>query len=142
MRLAALPGLLALGRIFRHPMGRARGASLVLAFAVIAIFTPLIAPYDPALQDFDELMPPDPSHWLGTDQFGRDVLSRVLYASRWPSSWAASPPPSAARGGRCGASGFSPATSKAGSTLLPTVRRRPLTHDSDAPSCSGFLRTC
>ena len=81
MRLAALPGLLALGRIFRHPMGRV-GASLVLAFAVIAIFTPLIAPYDPALQDFDELMPPDPSHWLGTDQFGRDVLSRVLYASR------------------------------------------------------------
>src|SRR5262249_50300480 len=80
LRLAALPGR-TLGRIFRHPMGRV-GASIVLAFVAIAVLAPLIAPSDPALQDFDELTAPSLMHWLGTDQFGRDVLTRVLYASR------------------------------------------------------------
>jgi peptide/nickel transport system permease protein len=81
MSLAAIPGSAPLLRVFRHPMGRV-GGTIVLAFLAIAVLAPLVAPYDPALQDFDELMPPGLEHWLGTDQFGRDVLSRVLYASR------------------------------------------------------------
>lgn len=56
------------------------------AFSVITVacvFAPLIAPYDPvAISLSDKLAPPGMSHWLGTDYFGRDVLSRVLYGGR------------------------------------------------------------
>jgi peptide/nickel transport system permease protein len=69
-------------RIFAHPMGRF-GGSIMLIFVFLAIFAPLVSPFDPAFQDGDnELMPPDLIHWLGTDQFGRDVLSRIISASQ------------------------------------------------------------
>jgi peptide/nickel transport system permease protein len=71
-----------LRRIFANRMGRI-GASIMLLFLVLAIFAPVLSPFDPAFQDGDnELAPPDLAHWLGTDQFGRDVLSRVIDASR------------------------------------------------------------
>jgi peptide/nickel transport system permease protein len=60
------------------------GVVLVVLIALSAIFAPLIAPYDPNQQDLlHALEPPfSPGHLLGTDQYGRDLLSRVLYAGR------------------------------------------------------------
>lgn len=56
---------------------------LVAIFAFIALFAPLIAPYDPILQSLTTInRKPTWEHWLGTDQFGRDVLSRLIYGSR------------------------------------------------------------
>ena len=50
---------------------------------VVAAFAPYLAPYDPVTVDFGAMLsPPDAKHWLGTDAFGRDVLSRLIYGSR------------------------------------------------------------
>jgi peptide/nickel transport system permease protein len=59
------------------------GATIVIVMVGAAIFAPLIAPYDPvALSIEDRLLAPDMAHWLGTDQAGRDVLSRIVYGAR------------------------------------------------------------
>ncbi len=59
------------------------GSAVVGALVVLALLAPLLAPWDPNRPDTKQiLMPPSKSHWLGTDQLGRDVLSRVLYGSR------------------------------------------------------------
>jgi peptide/nickel transport system permease protein len=59
------------------------GAAIVLAVLLIAIFAPLLSPYDPLAISFDhQLSPPDGAHWFGTDQSGRDVLSRVIWGTR------------------------------------------------------------
>ncbi|WP_082767373.1 ABC transporter permease [Bosea sp. PAMC 26642] len=59
------------------------GGAIVLVMVAAAIFAPLIAPYDPvALSIEDRLLAPDMAHWLGTDQAGRDVLSRVIFGAR------------------------------------------------------------
>lgn len=59
------------------------GAGIVGTILLAAIFAPLIAPYDPlALNVEDRLAAPDASHWLGTDQGGRDVLSRIVFGAR------------------------------------------------------------
>ena len=59
------------------------GGIYILLLIVLAIFTPLIAPYDYAYQDLD-LGPsgPSPEHLLGTDTLGRDLLTRMMYGSR------------------------------------------------------------
>jgi peptide/nickel transport system permease protein len=59
-------------------------AAIVIAiFLVVAISAPWIAPYDPLAQSYIKInQGPSASHWLGTDQFGRDVLSRMIYGSR------------------------------------------------------------
>jgi peptide/nickel transport system permease protein len=59
-------------------------ASIVIAiFVVIAILAPVIAPDDPLAQSYLRINAyPSGEHWLGTDQFGRDVLSRLIYGSR------------------------------------------------------------
>jgi peptide/nickel transport system permease protein len=59
-------------------------SSAVLALAVIAaVFAPWVAPYDPAKTDFGALwQPASATHWLGTDQLGRDLLSRIIYGAR------------------------------------------------------------
>ena len=50
---------------------------------LVAVFAPLLAPYDPVAVDFGAMLsPPGAKHWLGTDAFGRDVLSRLIYGSR------------------------------------------------------------
>lgn len=55
----------------------------IIMFSLIAIFAPVIAPYDPAEQDiFNILAGPSKEHWLGTDHLGRDILSRIIYGSR------------------------------------------------------------
>jgi peptide/nickel transport system permease protein len=59
------------------------GAGIVGLILLAAIFAPLIAPYDPLALDIeDRLAAPDARHWLGTDQGGRDVLSRILFGAR------------------------------------------------------------
>ena len=59
------------------------GGTIVLAWLFIAVFAPWVAPYDPIKVNVtDSLIPPGPSHWLGTDDLGRDVLSRVMWGSR------------------------------------------------------------
>ena len=59
------------------------GLIYITFIVVLALITPLIAPYDYALQDLD-LGPSGPSweHWLGTDTLGRDLLTRMMYGSR------------------------------------------------------------
>ena len=59
------------------------GGVIVLAWLIIAIFAPVLAPYDPIKVNVtDSLIPPGGAHWLGTDDLGRDVLSRVMWGSR------------------------------------------------------------
>lgn len=59
------------------------GASIVAAYVLVAVFAPVIAPYDPLAQDVaNSLAAPSAAHWLGTDELGRDVLSRLIHASR------------------------------------------------------------
>jgi peptide/nickel transport system permease protein len=59
------------------------GGAIVLAWLIIAIFAPFLAPYDPIKVNVtDSLIPPGSAHWLGTDDLGRDVLSRVMWGSR------------------------------------------------------------
>jgi peptide/nickel transport system permease protein len=66
----------------RRPLG-AIGAGIVVIKLVVAAFAPYLAPYDPVTVDFGAMLsPPDAKHWLGTDAFGRDVLSRLIYGSR------------------------------------------------------------
>jgi peptide/nickel transport system permease protein len=66
----------------RRPLGTA-GAILIVLMVVAALFAHVIAPYDPVATSFaDFLEPPSPEHLLGTDNFGRDVFSRIIYGAR------------------------------------------------------------
>ena len=66
----------------RRPLG-AVGAAIIVVMFVVALAAPVLAPYDPQLVDFAAMLArPSPAHWLGTDSFGRDVLSRLIYGSR------------------------------------------------------------
>src|SRR5262245_9975922 len=59
------------------------GLVLIAILALIAISAPLIAPTDPLKQVLStRLNPPSAEHWLGTDQLGRDILSRMIYGAR------------------------------------------------------------
>jgi peptide/nickel transport system permease protein len=59
------------------------GSAIMVAIALIAIFAPWIAPYDPFAQDFEVvLVPPELNHLFGTDNLGRDIFSRVIYGAR------------------------------------------------------------
>jgi len=60
------------------------GGMILLAYAVILLAAPAIAPYEPNDQDlYNVLGPPSSEHLLGTDSLGRDVLSRIIYGSRY-----------------------------------------------------------
>jgi peptide/nickel transport system permease protein len=66
----------------RRPLG-AIAAGIIVVMLVVAVAAPLIAPYDPLAVDFGAMLAaPSGEHWLGTDSFGRDVLSRLIYGSR------------------------------------------------------------
>jgi len=68
--------------LLRDPMG-ALGLTLVLAFTAMALFAPWLAPYDPLhISVPDKFRTPDLSHWAGTDQLGRDLLSRIIWGAR------------------------------------------------------------
>lgn len=69
-------------RIVSQPLAAA-GAVLLILFTVMAIFAPWIAPASPASIDLlHRLAPPSAAHWFGTDELGRDILSRVIYGAR------------------------------------------------------------
>ena len=68
--------------ISTRPLGAA-GALIILFMALAALFAGVLSPYDPLETDYGAMLQaPGLHHWLGTDSFGRDVLSRVLYGSR------------------------------------------------------------
>ncbi len=67
--------------VWRQPLGII-GAVIILFWILVAIFAPLLEPYDPLAQNFDTLQPPSGTNWFGTDELGRDVLSRVIAGSR------------------------------------------------------------
>lgn len=60
------------------------GIIICLFWILAAILAPVIAPYDPIVQDLTiRLQPPSGAHWFGTDNFGRDIFSRVIYGGRY-----------------------------------------------------------
>ena len=66
----------------RRPLGAA-GAAVVVFLFLLALSAELIAPYNPVAVDFGAMLSrPGAAHWLGTDAFGRDVLTRLIYGSR------------------------------------------------------------
>ena len=66
----------------QRPLG-AMGAAIILVMMFLAATANLIAPYDPLTTDYGAMLAaPSAAHWLGTDSFGRDVLSRIIYGSR------------------------------------------------------------
>ena len=58
------------------------GAAIVIAVMTMAIAAPLLAPYEPNKSSVNLLQAPSALHWLGTDELGRDLLSRLIYGSR------------------------------------------------------------
>lgn len=61
----------------------AAGLIVLLVFVLLAVFAPMIAPYSPSkLSIVNRLKPPSELYWFGTDEFGRDVFSRTIYAGR------------------------------------------------------------
>jgi peptide/nickel transport system permease protein len=64
------------------PLG-AGGAFIILGMMVVALLAPTLAPYDPYTGDYGaQFRRPSTEHWFGTDEFGRDVLSRIMYGAR------------------------------------------------------------
>lgn len=71
-----------LKKITRHA-NLMTGLIIVLILAVVAVFAPLLSPYDPAAYDVMEMLQtPSTAHLFGTDGYGRDLLSRVIYGTR------------------------------------------------------------
>jgi peptide/nickel transport system permease protein len=79
---AASPGRRTLKRFLSHRLAMI-GAIIISILAICAIFAPLLAPYDPNAIDLRRISEsPSSAHWFGTDNVGRDILSRVLYGAR------------------------------------------------------------
>ncbi len=70
-------------RVARYNRLATAGGVLVIVFLICALFAPWIAPQDPARIDLPaRLMAPSASHWFGTDELGRDILSRIIWGAR------------------------------------------------------------
>lgn len=68
--------------LMRNPLAVV-GALILLVLLITAAFAPWIAPYSPLGQDLGaRLLPPSAAHWMGTDELGRDIFSRVIYGAR------------------------------------------------------------
>jgi peptide/nickel transport system permease protein len=60
------------------------GLSIVVGLVLVTIFAPLLAPYNPLAADLtNRIQPPSAAHWFGTDQLGRDILSRLIYGAQY-----------------------------------------------------------
>ncbi|CAN5686921.1 ABC transporter permease [soil metagenome] len=80
--IAERPEFAVVLRLLRSRKGVIGTGSLLLLI-VVAIASPVIAPFDPNLLHLDaQLAPPSSTYWFGTDELGRDILSRVIFASR------------------------------------------------------------
>ena len=76
------PARRALRRLFKRK-GAVVGPRRDRAFILLAVFAPLIAPYDPIATSWSLVRkPPSALHWFGTDELGRDMLARVIYGAR------------------------------------------------------------
>ena len=76
------PARRALRRLL-HRKGAVFGMTVIAAFILLAIFAPLISPYDPTAQSWTAVRKaPSWAHWFGTDEVGRDVMARVIYGAR------------------------------------------------------------
>ena len=70
-------------RRLRRRKGAIVGLAVIVVFVVLAVFAPLIAPFDPAAQSWSAVRKaPSALYWFGTDDVGRDVLSRVIFGTR------------------------------------------------------------
>ena len=68
--------------LLRNPLSVAGGV-IILLLVLTAIFAPVLAPYSATGQDLaNRLMPPSAAHWMGTDELGRDIFSRVIWGSQ------------------------------------------------------------
>lgn len=68
--------------LLRNPLAVV-GLAIILALLLIAAFAPWLAPYSPVEGDLsNRLQPPSATHWMGTDELGRDILSRVIFGAR------------------------------------------------------------
>jgi len=73
----------ALREFLRHSVPGSVGFVLCVILIILALGAPWLAPYNPAAQNLPaRLVPPSAAHWMGTDELGRDVLSRVIYGAR------------------------------------------------------------
>src|ERR1700722_5028393 len=76
------PARRALRRLVRRK-GALVGLAVIALFVAVAVLAPLLAPYDPAAQGWTLVRkPPSSAHWFGTDEVGRDILSRVIFGAR------------------------------------------------------------
>ena len=81
--MATASQFISLRRAARHNLLATAGAVLIAVFVTLALFGPWIAPQDPTYIDLpSRLMGPSGAHWFGTDELGRDILSRVIYGAR------------------------------------------------------------
>jgi peptide/nickel transport system permease protein len=81
-RAAESPAGRTLRRLFRRK-GAVLGLAVIALFVGLALLAPLVAPYDPTAQAWTAVRkPPSAAHWLGTDDVGRDILSRIIYGAR------------------------------------------------------------
>ncbi len=72
-----------LWRLLRQQRKALAGGIIVLVFVFAAVFAPLLAPYPPTEQNFaDAMQGPSAAHWMGTDSFGQDILSRTFFGAR------------------------------------------------------------
>src|SRR5215216_3179898 len=79
---AESPTRRALRRLLRRK-GAVVGMVVIAAFILLAVFAPLVSPYDPTAQGWTTVRKaPSAAHWFGTDEVGRDVLTRVIYGAR------------------------------------------------------------
>lgn len=70
-------------RLWRRSPALTLGVSLIALLVLVAVFAPWLSSFNPNLQNIPErLLPPSASHWLGTDGFGRDLFTRLLYGAR------------------------------------------------------------
>ena len=76
------PGARAWRRLIRRKSA-VLGLVIIVLFVAVAVFAPLIAPYDPTQQSWTAIRkPPSAQHWFGTDESGRDLFARVIYGAR------------------------------------------------------------
>ena len=82
-RVAAGGELADLWRRLRRNRAAVAGAGIVAVFVFLAVLAPILVPFNPVQGNLDDrLQPPGATHWLGTDELGRDLFSRILFGAR------------------------------------------------------------
>lgn len=82
MKQPLSPRQLAIRSFLRRPVAVA-GLAIIVLFVAVAVLAPVISPYDPIATSWTAIRKaPSAAHWMGTDENGRDVLSRVAYGAR------------------------------------------------------------